>query len=364
MPFRELENYLMGLVDKKIIPGFVCWVGNLSTSFFLSAHGHAQITPQEEPMTKDTVFDLASLTKPLATALSIMILKEKKLLNIDDALQNILQWSKGTPHAKKTVRQLLTHTSALPAWYPTYLLPPKERLEHIVKLTTTGTEPIYSCLGYIILGKIIEQVSGATLDTFLQESVTRKMGLHTLGFGPVIDKKTVAPTEAGNYHEREMASHYGDVSFMAWRVNVIRGEVHDGNAYYGFGGVAGNAGLFSNISDLITLIRAYLSAEILSASTLSMMIHQCAGNIERRNLGWLVDPFPGSLSPESFGHTGFTGTMLVIDPRINLITILLTNAIHPTVRTGIMQPIRRRVVQIIGETMKLRTTRNSEAEIR
>ena len=356
MPFRDLDNYLTGLVDKKIIPGFVCWVGNLSTSFFLGVHGQAQITPRQEPMTRDTVFDLASLTKPLATALSIMILQEKKLLNIDDTLQDILQWSKGTPQAKKTIRQLLTHTSGLHAWYPTYLLPAKERLEHITKLTTSETEPVYSCLGYIVLGKIVEQVSGGTLDTFFQESVTRKMGLHTLGFGPVIDKKTVAPTEAGNNHERKMASHYGDVSCITWRVNVIRGEVHDGNAHYGFGGIAGNAGLFSNLSDLITLIRAYLSAEVLSAGTLSIMLHECAGSIERRNLGWLVDPFPGSLSPESFGHTGFTGTMLVIDPRINLIIILLTNAIHPTVRTGIMQPIRRRVVQIVSNAMNLRTT--------
>jgi CubicO group peptidase (beta-lactamase class C family) len=358
MPFNELDNYLKGLVSRNKIPGFVCWVGNLSTSFFLSAHGHARITPRETPMTGETVFDLASLTKPLATALSIMILHERELLNIDDALQNILPWFKGTPYAEKTVRQLLTHTSGLPAWHPTYLLPEKEGIAHLAMLRTPGKEPVYSCLGYIVLGRIVEQVSGMSLDIFLQQNITRDMELQTLGFGPVIDKKTVAATEAGNNHERKMASRYGDACGVKWREYVIQGEVHDGNAYYGFGGVAGNAGLFSNLSDLITLTRAYLNAEVLNNGTLSMMTRECVGSTEKRNLGWRVDPFPGSLSPESFGHTGFTGTMLVIDPHTNLIIILLTNAIHPTVKVGIMQPIRRHVVKIVSDAMKLSTARS------
>ncbi|MDH4211380.1 MAG: serine hydrolase [candidate division WOR-3 bacterium] len=356
MAFNELDHFLTDLVDKRKIPGFVCWVGNLSTSFFQKTYGYAQIKPQKVRMSGDTVFDLASLTKPLVTALLVMLLWEKGMLSIEHALENFLPVFKGKPNAKKSIRQLMTHTCGLPAWYPTYLIPEATRLEFLSNLSATDEEPVYSCLGYIILGKIIESVAGTGLDSCFEQNVTRKLGFHTLGFGPVFDKKTVAATELGNEHERTMAGRHGDVSRIEWRRYLIQGEVHDGNAYYSYGGVAGNAGLFSNLTDLVTITRAYLSAELLKPNTLSMMIKECAGKNEKRNLGWRVDPFPGSLSPDSFGHTGFTGTMLAVEPRSNLIIILLTNAVHPKVQLGLMTPIRRTVVSIVAQTMHLKNT--------
>jgi CubicO group peptidase (beta-lactamase class C family) len=355
MSFNELDHFLTDLVDERKIPGFVCWVGNLSTSFFQKTYGYAQIIPQKVRMNSDTVFDLASLTKPLVTALLVMLLHEKGILSIDHSLENFLPVFSGKPNAKKSIRQLLTHTCGLPAWYPTYLIPEATRLEFLSNLSAADDEPVYSCLGYIILGKIIESVVGTRLDGCLEQNVTRKLGLHTLGFGPVFDKKTVAATELGNEHERTMAGRHGDVSRIEWRRYLIQGEVHDGNAYYSYGGVAGNAGLFSNLADLVTLTRAYLSAELLNPNTLSMM-KDCTGKSEKRNLGWRVDPFPGLLSTDSFGHTGFTGTMLTVEPQTNLIIILLTNAVHPKVQLGLMKTIRHTVVRITAKTMRSKNT--------
>jgi len=354
MSFRELDNHLRKCVDERKIPGCVCWVGNLSTSFFFEEYGHAQIALRKILMKKETVFDLASLTKPLATALSIMLMHERRDLNIDQRVGDILPSLRGTASEGTTVRQLLTHTSGLPAWYPTYLIPDETRLKYLAGLNTGKKDTVYSCLGYIVLGKIVEQVSAKSLGRFLNDNVTATLGLHTLAFGPVTDRLTVAATENGNKHEQRMAREHGDVKKIAWRSYTIQGEVHDGNAHYAYAGVAGNAGLFSNVTDLVALTRAFLSGEILNAQTLSMMFKNQTTGAEKRNLGWRVEPYPDMLSPLSFGHTGFTGTMLLIDPETNLIIVLLANAIHPKVRLGLMQPIRENVTRIVSTILKTR----------
>ncbi|UCD20156.1 MAG: beta-lactamase family protein [candidate division WOR-3 bacterium] len=348
MLFTQLDDYLTKCVEDRKIPGCVCWVGNLSTSFFFEEYGHAQITPKKTVMKKETVFDLASLTKPIATALSIMILHEKKNLDIDQPIGEVMPSLRATGSRGSTIRQLLAHTSGLPPWYPTYLFPEETRMARIADLNTGKEEVIYSCLGYIILGKIIERVGEESIDRFFSSNVTALLGSHTLGFGPVRDRVTVAPTEKGNRHELKMSKTYGPITQIKWRKKLIQGQVHDGNAYYAYRGIAGNAGLFSNVHDLIAFTRAYLSGEIIAPETLSLMLRDHSTVGERRNLGWRLDPYPGLLSPLSFGHTGFTGTMLCVDPETNVIIILLANAIHPKVKLGLMQPIREKAVRIIS----------------
>ncbi|MBE0433889.1 serine hydrolase, partial [candidate division WOR-3 bacterium] len=343
MRFKELDRYLRGCVDALTIPGCVCWAGDLSTLFFYESYGRAQIVPREEAMTKETVFDLASLTKPVATASSIMLLHERQRLDIDAELQHVMPVFEDTAAARKTIRQLLAHTSGLPAWYPLYLVPKQTRLQYLANLAVGREETVYSCLGYILLGKMIEHVTGKRMDIFFSEDVVGGLALHTLGFGPVADRDAVAATEQGNEHEQEMARKHGDVSHIAWRKYTIRGKVHDGNAHYAFSGVAGNAGLFSNATDLVTFLRAYLAGKIVKPRTFTLMLKAHPPSGETRNLGWHVNPYPGLLSPLSFGHTGFTGTMAVIDPQTNLIIVLLANAVHPTVRIGLMKPIRQEV---------------------
>jgi CubicO group peptidase (beta-lactamase class C family) len=351
MSLTELDSYLAECTSRKEIPGCVCWAGNQHETFFSEKYGYAQITPQNVFMKKDTVFDLASLTKPIATALSIMILHEKHILKIGGRLGETLSVFKNTGCENTTITQLLTHTSGLPAWYPTYLIPEDDRLQRLADLATGKQEVVYSCLGYILLGKVIEQVSGIALDRFLRQNITEKLGLNTLRFGPVSDTTKVAPTEKGNGHEQKMAEQYGDISGIKWRRHLLQGEVHDGNAFYGFQGVAGNAGLFSNIEDLVRFTRAYLAGEIISSDTLALMTKDHTGGEEKRNLGWRVEPYPGVLSPTAFGHTGFTGTMLLVDPQQDLIIILLANAVHPKVQLRLMNPIREDVVRIIASAL-------------
>lgn len=352
MPLKDLDSFLGKCVEKKKIPGCVCWVGNGQDTLFFEKYGYAQIVPQVNEMKKDTVFDLASLTKPIATAFSIMLLQERGMLQLDGRTGDVLPALKNSASAQKTVKQLLAHTSGLPAWHPTYLIREEKRLEHTANLNTGDEEVVYSCLGYIILGKIIEQITHISLAEFFRENLAQKFGLKTMRFGPVTPRESVASTETGNTHEKEMARQYGDVSRIKWRQNPIRGEVHDGNAFYGFKNVAGNAGLFSSAEELAKLTQAYLTGEIVSKKTLRVMTRDHTGGAEKRGLGWKMDMYPDLLSPGSFGHTGFTGTMLVVDPQHDLIIILLANAVHPSVKLGLMNPIRQESVRLISESIR------------
>ncbi len=348
----ELDAYLKNCIEDKIMPGCVCWAGNLESTFFFEAFGSRQVVPQRSPMTKNTVFDLASLTKPVATALSIMMLCEKKMLDIDQRIADILPELRFTRSADVTVKQLLTHTSGLPAWFPTYLLPDERRLEAICDLNTGLRQTVYSCLGYIVLQHAIDRISGLSIDRFFSDNVTSRLGLGTLAFGPLNDHGAAAPTEMGNAHERKMARKHGDAKGVRWRDQLIQGEVHDGNAHYTYHGTAGNAGLFSNATDLAEFARALLAGKILKRETFELMVADHTGGEEKHALGWRVDPYPGILSARSFGHTGFTGTMLCVDPEVNLIIILLANAIHPEVRLNVMQPVRREVVRLISQKVR------------
>jgi CubicO group peptidase (beta-lactamase class C family) len=281
-----------------------------------------------------------------------MLLHERQRLDIDDELGRLMPALEHTAAARKTVRQLLAHTSGLPAWYPTYLVPEPDRIGYIAGLATGREETVYSCLGYILLGKVVEEVAGKTLDAFFKENVACRLGRNGLRFGPLADRDVVAATEQGNTHEKEMARRHGDVSGVAWRESMIRGEVHDGNAHYAFSGVAGNAGLFGSAADLAAFLRLYIAGGIISPQTLATMLQEHGPGPEKRNLGWRADPYPGMLSPVSFGHTGFTGTMAVVDPEKDLIIVLLANAVHPRVRPDVMPPMRREVVRIINQKVR------------
>ena len=353
MTFAGLNDYLSDCINEKVIPGCVCWVGDSGKTHFFERYGHAQITPQALEMQKDTIFDLASITKPMVTALSIMILYERGVIDLNDPVMKYLPSLGNSATARATVKQLMTHTSGLHVWYPTYLFPADTRLERIADQNTGEKKVAYSCLGYLLLGKIIEIVTNVSLARFFMENIGTGLSANKLHFGPLKETEQAAATECGNVHEKQMASQYGLVSQIQWRTAVIRGQVHDGNAYYAFDNVAGNAGLFSSAWDLATLTRAYLRGEIVSKKTLDMMARDHTGGEEKRGLGWKMDMFPGLLSPASFGHTGFTGTMLVVDPQHDLIIILLANAVHPKVQLGLMNPIRREAIRMISETLRI-----------
>jgi len=351
VPFEGLHRFLTDLTTKREIAGCVCWIGDDKNTNFFEAYGYAQKVPKQVRVDRDTIFDLASITKPIITALSIMQLYEKKKINIDDTIEKHLPDYKGCQNGEKTIKQLLTHTSGLPPWFPLYLLSGEQRTEYLTQTNTGDNGVVYSCLGYIVLGKIIEAVSGCSLDRYCCEHIFKKINLKNTMFGPVA-KDNIAATECGNLHEKKLASKYGSIENVKWRDYVIKGEVHDGNSFYVFKGVSGNAGLFSNASDLAEIMRYYLTGEFVSLKSLTMMLRDYTGGEEKRGLGWVIDPYPQLFASDTFSHTGFTGTMLLVVKEAKLIVILLTNAVHPKVRVDVMPPVRYRVARFISNLMK------------
>jgi CubicO group peptidase (beta-lactamase class C family) len=351
MSFSQLDTYLKTCIGEQKFPGCVCLIADSKSTLFSQCYGHAQITPTKIKMTTHTIFDLASLTKPIATALSIMLLYEERELILNDCIDTFLKNFTNKPNGKKTIKELLTHTSGIPAWFPTYLLDKEEQMEFLATANTGTSNVIYSCLGYIILGAIIESIVGYRLDRYCTEHIFRKIGLKKTCFGSLDSGENIAATELGNEHEKKMARKYGDISQIRWRNYLIKGQVHDGNSFYSHSGIAGNAGLFSHADDLLKIIRAYTSGKIVNAETVKMMIHDHTNGEQQRGLGWLVNPYPGLLSARTYGHTGFTGTMLIVDPKKPIIIILLTNAVHPKVKLGVMPKVRKKVVKIISNIL-------------
>ncbi len=350
MNLSLLDKYLRETARRRLFPGAVLWIGTKKETLFFECYGFRQLVPSLEKMTKDTIFDLASVTKPTATALAIMLLHERMKLRLEDPVEKFLISFKNKTNGKKTIKELLTHASGIPAWFPTYLLKRKNRMAFLANLNTGTNRVIYSCLGYIILGEIIESITKCRLHDFCEKNIFRKIGLENTFFCPSKKIKNIAATELGNEHEKAMTAQYGDPERIRWRDYLIKGEVHDGNCFYSFNGVSGNAGLFSNAQDLAKLIAAYLKGEIVNMRTLQMMTQDHTGGNEKRGLGWVIDPYPGIFSSKAFSHTGFTGTLVCVDPIKDLIIVFLTNVIHPKVRLGVMPGIRRKVVQIISKT--------------
>uniref|UniRef100_A0A7V1EIU5 Class A beta-lactamase-related serine hydrolase n=1 Tax=candidate division WOR-3 bacterium TaxID=2052148 RepID=A0A7V1EIU5_UNCW3 len=348
----RLEEYLRNCIREGKIPGTVLWVGDDRRIYYFEALGNAQVIPKQIRVNKDTIFDLASITKPLCTAMAVMLLFEDKEIKLNDQVEKYLLEFKNSLTGKRTIKQLLTHTSGLPAWYPLYILPENKSIDYLRNAGTKDNKVVYSCLGYVILSIIIERITHLNLAEYCAKNIFKKLGLKNTFFNPPKEIKNIAPTELGNEHEKEKAKEFGDISKIRWRDYLIKGEVHDGNCFYAFNGVSGNAGLFSNAEDLSRILKAYLQGGIVRPGTLKMMIKDYTGGNEKRGLGWWVNPYPGILSDSAFGHTGFTGTMVMVEPKKNLIIILLANSVHPVVRLGIMPEIRRKVIQIIVSSLK------------
>jgi CubicO group peptidase (beta-lactamase class C family) len=359
VPFIKLDKYCTLIVPEQT-PGIVCWVGTKKHTLFMRSFGFAQRVPSHVAVNNKTIFDLASLTKPLTTAIATMICVEEGSIRLHDPVTRFLGVFKNTPHHATTIAQLLTHTSGLPAWFPMYILPERSRIHYLAHARTSAQPVVYSCLGYILLGKIIEQATGSTLDKFCTARIYTPFELSSLCFLPRT-RRNCAATEKGDHYERNMIAEYCDPSARTWRDRVIRGEVHDGNCFYAYSGCAGNAGLFGNAEDCSRFLQLFCQGSIVSKKYVALMTRDHTGGPEKRGLGWWMDPFPGILSRHSFAHTGFTGTMVCVDPLNDIMIVLLTNAIHPRVRQEIKRRIRRKVVQIVAETLLTRGTKIRKA---
>ncbi|QYN18122.1 serine hydrolase [Amycolatopsis sp. DSM 110486] len=286
--------------------------------------------------TEESRWDLASVTKPVV-GIVVVALAERGLLDLDEPLPRHLPAYAGGDKAGITVRQLLAHTSGLPGGTPLYREhPTREALLEAIRTgplrSSPGTRVEYSSQGFILLGLIAEAAGGAPLDRLVTELVTQPLGLTATGFGP-----------AQGFLADAVATED-----CPWRGRVVCGQVHDENAVV-LGGICGHAGLFATLGDVERLGQALAGgaqALLKPASHTEMIACHTEDLALRRGLAWQGLDVPGSpvgtaLEPTSYGHTGFTGTSLWIEPERGRFYVLLTNRVHPSRSTPGIEKVRR-----------------------
>jgi CubicO group peptidase (beta-lactamase class C family) len=348
---KDIDAVVDAAIRKGDTPGAVVLVLRDDAVVYRKAFGRRALQPEPTLMTEDTVFDLASLTKPIATALSLLLLVEDGKLNVDDPISKHLPGFARKETESITIAQLLTHTSGFmpdnplsdyrsgrdAAWKNLFALAPVPK---------QGNRFTYSDVNYILLGKIVEKASGMGLDEFARRRVFEPLGMKETGYHPGAGlKKRCAPTE-----KRE----------GRWMI----GEVHDPRAYL-LGGVAGHAGLFSTADDLAILCRMLLHEGKLEGRTIPrpetyrLMTASRTVPLEKgsglRTYGWDRDtPYSknrgtGFSKTAGFGHSGFTGTSIWIDPPMRMAVIVLTNRVHPNGKGNVVM-LRSRIATIAAES--------------
>jgi len=316
--------------------------------------GRSVLEPETAPTAEDTIYDLASLTKPLVAGALSALLARRGLLRLEAPLQEYLPETSGMWVGRATLMDLLTHRSGLAAWLPLYLRA-SDRGDYLREISglpaeyRPGSRVVYSCLGYILLTLVVERVAEAPLDVLARREIFSPLDLTDTLFRPPLSlRRRIAATETGNLREREMAGEGGG-NFAGWREGVLWGECHDLNAWT-LGGVSGNAGLFSTARDVHALALEFLGLGrgLFDGECLAMFRTDRTPRLnENRSVGWQLAKTPDCsagplLDPAALGHTGFTGTSLWIDPVRGWILILLTNRVHPHYRPDDMNALRRR----------------------
>jgi CubicO group peptidase (beta-lactamase class C family) len=352
MDFHGVAKSFDEAVADGVFPGAVVLVGKDDDVVYEQAFGSRSLLPNKTPMRLDTIFDLASLTKPLATAVAIMLLIRERKMRLDDQLTRVIPMYGVLGKSLTTFRHLLNHSAGLPAW--------KAFFEDIVKneksgrinfiasraaknyvyeqvhrekaVTPPGSQSVYSDLGFIILAEAVEVLTGNTFDRFCQERIFKPLGLRSTGFVDLTQLRTrrlqpveevIAPTEN-----------------CPWRKKILCGEVHDDNAY-AMGGVAGHAGLFSSAHEVHAFLVRMSQCLHGKDSFLPQAVVQeflTRGSSPKDSnfaLGWDT-PTAGKsaagsfFSPRSVGHLGFTGCSIWWDLEKNCQVVLLTNRVHPS----------------------------------
>lgn len=349
--FHAVENATEEAVKQGVFPGAVLLIGRGEDVIYERAFGWRNLLPDRTPMRSSTIFDLASLTKPLATTLAIMLLVNDNKVQLDDQVSQLVPTFRPVANNRTKIRHLLNHTSGLPAWKPyyedaihcamsgkigfigsyaakNYIL---EQVHREAPLSEPGTQAVYSDLGFMVLGEIIETISGAHLDAFFHQRISQPLKLRSTTFRDL----TQFPTWRNQPKEDEFAP----TELCPWRKRVLCGEVHDDNAF-AMGGVAGHAGLFSSARDIHTIV-AQLDRCLRGCSSFlpQWLVYEFFAKDDSvphstYALGWDT-PAPGKsssgmhFSRSSVGHLGFTGTSLWWDLEKDCHVILLTNRVHP-----------------------------------
>lgn len=320
-----------------------------------------------ETVQASTVYDLASLTKPLATVTSVLLLVQAGKLELDAAMGDVLVELKSAPIGSASLRDLLTHRSGLPGWRPLYEGLDADGLAwgrggpSIVRqavlrliadeplLSEIGGQSVYSDLGFILLGCAVERASGQLLDEYFDAAVCQPLGARPLFF-----HRVSATTSKGRNNQAGLS--FAPTEWDERRKRLLQGEVHDENAA-AMGGVAGHAGLFGTAEAVLAVSGAWLAAYHGERSLLDQRLVREFTRTSSHPLhsswalGWDTPTAPSSsgthFSAESFGHLGFTGTSLWIDPHCNLEVVLLTNRVHPSRTNDAIRAFRPKIHDLI-----------------
>ena len=350
-----IQAALQSAVDGGVFPGAQLAVRLRGELVCVVTAGRLSSEPPGLPVQATTIYDLASLTKPLVTVTSVLLLIQRAKVALEDPVQEVLAELHGAPIGQATVRDLLTHRSGLPGWRPFYKQldardmvsglpggdqPAKQHVLEMIRdeplIYVRGERSLYSDLGFMLLGFLVERLSGMALDLWCEEAIVRPLQAEPMMFrptagraqsdvvGPIVDVSRIAPSEQDE-----------------WRNRLLRGEVHDENAA-AMGGVAGHAGLFGTAESVLAVsgawLRGYYGRE-------SILERELVGQFTARHesaarsswaLGWDTPSAPSSsgssFSERSFGHLGYTGTSLWFDPSCELEVVLLSNRVHPSRR--------------------------------
>lgn len=377
---NRIDSILNSQVANNKIPGAVIQIKKDGKIVYTNAYGYAQkydITHQllnpPEMMNTATLFDMASLTKVIGTTTSIMLLVDRGIIKVDDPVGKYIRSFNTGDKKAITIRNLLTHTAGLYEWYPLfYYSSDKETTYRVIGSLPlkypVGMQRRYSDLGFILLGEIIEKVSGMSLSAFENQNIFAPLGMNHTTYNPLQHGRTtnIAATSLGNPYETRMVydtslgyavKGLDPASWNGWRKYVVKGEVNDGNAWYANGGVAGSAGLFSAVSDMQRLVDMLLNKgkagdqQFISEKVIDSFFVKDRFN---NGLGWMMDTGDSFIKDGpagTFGHTGFTGTSIMVVPQYNLSIILLINRQNMgLLKSGYyynVSPIRKQVFESV-----------------
>jgi serine-type D-Ala-D-Ala carboxypeptidase len=357
---KRVDSVVEAAISADLIPGAVVQIEQNGRLIYSKAYGlsqkydfHRQPLDPAPAMDTTTLFDLASLTKVVGTTTSLMLLVGQGRIGIDDPVSKYLPGFDTGEKRDITIRHLLTHTAGLYEWYPLFYRSAHRDstirvIERLPLRYPVGKQRRYSDLGFMLLGAIVEKVSGMPLDRFEAQYVFQPLGMVHTTYIPLKHGRTtnIAATSLGQPYEYRMV-HDTSLGFAVpgldpqswngWRQYVVKGEVNDGNAWYSSEGISGHAGLFSTVGDIQRLVNMLLSDGMVgTAGTAGGRRFLSEGVIRsfltpdsfHNGLGWMMDPenaFMKHGPAGTFGHTGFTGTSIVVCPEYHLSVIILIN---------------------------------------
>lgn len=376
--FERVSGFLRSEIERGAFPGAQYVIGEAEHIVAEGSLGLAVVEPERIPTTSDTIYDLASLTKPLVTALLIVKFAERGLIDLDAPAADYVREFDADGKRHMTIKQLLTHMTGFPNWRPLYLeARDREDIAAALARVPAASAPrlLYSDLNYILLGILLERITAERLDRLAEREICAPLNLKRTMFNPPPElKREIAATECGQVFEHanaeaELVAH-GRVEVVGaselrarsagvypWRDKVIWGEVHDGNAYF-MEGVAGHAGLFSTAREVFRIATQFLAGSKLFTPELLELFRKdlTTGQDTARSLAWILAATPECsagplLSSTGMGHNGFTGGSVWMDPEKRRLFVLLTNRVHPKVDATDMKAIRQRFNTLAIESL-------------